>query len=54
MVSAETLLSYTYWKLPFIFHTDASYKQLCAVISKNSKHIAFFYSKLSKPQCNYN
>ena len=27
MVSAETLTSYPYWKLPFKVHTDASDKQ---------------------------
>ena len=53
MVSAETLLSYPYWKLPFIFHTDASDKQLVAVISQNNKPIDFFSMGLSKQQHNY-
>ena len=53
MVSAETLLSYPDWKLPFTAHTDASDKQLGAVISQNNKHIDFFSRKLSKPQRNY-
>ena len=53
MFSADTLLSYTYWKLPFTVHTDAYNKQLGSVISKNNKPIAFFSTKLIKPQCNY-
>ena len=54
MVSAETLLSYPYWKIPFTFHTDASDKKLGAVISQNNKLIAFFSIILIKPQHNYN
>ena len=54
MVSAETLFSYTDWKLPFIFHIDASDKQLGAVISQKEKSISFFSIILSKPQSNYN
>ena len=53
MVSAEMLLSYPYWKLPFTFHTYASDKQLGAVISQNNKHISFFSRILRKPQRNY-
>ena len=53
MVSDETLLSDTDWKLPFIVHTDNSDKQLCAVISQNNKPIYFFYRRLSKPHRNY-
>ena len=53
MVSAETLLSYTDWKLPFTVHTDAYDKHLGAFIIQNNKPIAFFSSKLSKPQRNY-
>ena len=37
MVSADTVLSYLYWKIPFTVHTDASYKQLDAIISHNNK-----------------
>ena len=50
MVSTETLLSYPEWKLPIMVHTDASDKQLGAVISQNNKLIAFFSRKLSNPQ----
>ena len=53
MVSAEKLLSYPDWKMPFTVHTDASDKQLCAVISHNNKHIAFFSRILIKPHHNY-
>ena len=53
MVSGETLLSYTDCKLPFTVNTDASDKQLGAVISKNNKPIDFLSRKLIKPQRNY-
>ena len=53
MVSAETLLSYPDWKLPFIVHTYASDKKLCAVISHNNKTITFFSIILIKTQRNY-
>ena len=36
MVSEKTLLSYPDWKLTFTVHTDASDKQLGAVISHNN------------------
>ena len=53
MVSAETLLTYPDWTIPFTIHTDASDKQLGAVISQNDKPIAFFSRRLSKAQLNY-
>ena len=53
MVSAETILSYLEWKLPFTVHTDASYKQLGAIISQNNKPIVFFSIRLSKLHRNY-
>ena len=53
MVSADTLSIYPYWKLPFTVHTDATDKQLGAVIIQTNKPIAFLSSKLSKPQRNY-
>ena len=53
MVYADILLSYPYRKLPFTFHTDASDKQLGAVISQNNKPITFFSRILSTPQHNY-
>ena len=42
MVSAKTLLSYTDKKTPFTVHTDASDKQLVAVISHNNNPIDVF------------
>ena len=53
MVSAETLLSYPYWKLLFTVHTDDSDEQLGAVISQNNTVIALLSRRLSNPQCNY-
>ena len=53
VVSSETLISYPYWKLPFIFNTCASCKQLGAIISQNNKPIAFFSIIFSKTQRNY-
>ena len=53
MVSAETLISYPYWKLPFRVHTYASDKQLGDVISQNNKPIAFLYRRLIRTQRNY-
>ena len=42
VVTTETLLNYTDRRLPSTVHTDASNKQLGAVISQNKKPIAFF------------
>ena len=53
MVSDETLLRYPDWKLLLTVHTDASYKQLGAVISQSNKPIDFFSRKLSNPQRTY-
>ena len=47
MISANMLLSYPYWKIPFTVHIDDSDKQVGAVI-------AFFSIILSKTQRNYN
>ena len=41
MVSDDNLLSYTYWKIPFTVHTDASDKQLGDIISHNNQPIDF-------------
>ena len=48
MVSSKAPMSYPDWKLPFTVNTDASDKQLDAVISKNNKTIAFFSRRLIK------
>ena len=53
MVAQEVFLTYPDWNLPFCVHTDASDKQLGAVISQNNKPIAFFSQRLTKPQRNY-
>ena len=53
MVSAETLISDLDWKLTFTAQTDASDKQLCAVISQNNKPIAVFYRILISPHSSY-
>ena len=53
MVSVKALLFYPYWNIPFTVHTDASDRQLCAIISQNNKPIAFFLRRLIKPQLNY-
>ena len=49
----ETLLSYPDWTIPFTVHTDASDKQLVAVISQNNKPIALFSRRLRRKQWNY-
>ena len=46
MVSDKILLSYTYWKITFTFHTDSSDKQLGSVINQNNKPIAFLSRRL--------
>ena len=53
MVTEEVFLTYPDWSKPFDIHTDASDKQLGAVISQNAKPIAFFSRRLSKSQRNY-
>ena len=53
MVSAEKLLSYPYWKLPFTVHTGAYDKHLGSVDGQNHKHIAFLSIRLRNPHRNY-
>jgi hypothetical protein len=53
MVARETLLNYPDWSKPFEIHTDASDRQLGAVISQKGKPIAFFICRLLKAQRNY-
>ena len=53
MVFVEMMFNDTDWKIPFTVHTDASDKQLCALISQNNKPIAFFSRGLSKTQRYY-
>ena len=53
MFYVDTLPSYPYQRLTFTVLTDASDKQLVAVISQNIKPNAFFSRILRKPQHNY-
>ena len=53
MVSGDNLLSCPYWTISFMVHTNVSDKQLDAVISQNTKPIAFLSRRLRKPQRNY-
>ena len=53
MVSSENLLSYIDWKITFTVHTDASDKQLCAVIIQNNEPIKLLSKILSNPQRDY-
>ena len=52
MVSAETLLSCPYLKIPFTVHTNDYEKHLGAVTSHNNKPISFFSNRLRNPQRN--
>ena len=53
IISRETLLAYPDFTKPFIIHTDASHKQLGAVISQDNKPIAFYSRKLNPAQTRY-
>ena len=48
MVSAENLMSYPYWTTSFTVHTNASDKQLGALISQNNKKYLFILNKTKK------
>ena len=54
MVSVETLLNYPDYTIPFMERTNASDKQLGAVIIINNKIIALLSIRLINPQRNYN
>jgi hypothetical protein len=47
------VLAYPYYSKVFEIFTDASRKQLGAVITQDKRHIAFFSQKLSIAQCKY-
>ena len=47
LILQGTLISYPNWEKPFIVHTDASNKQIGAVISQDNKPIAFFSRKFN-------
>ena len=53
VMAKETLLHYPDFNQPFEIHTDASARQLGAVISQNGKPIAFYSRKLRDGQKNY-
>ena len=53
IVSDKTLLAYPDFNKPFVIHTDASDRQLGAVISQDEKPIAFYSRKLSPAQTRY-
>ena len=53
MVFAETQLSYLDFTVPFTLQTNASDKQLGAVISQNNKPIEFFSGIMRNPHRNY-
>ena len=53
MVAKETVLNYPDWTIPFDIHTDASDKQLGAVISQRGNPLAFYSRRLTKAQRNY-
>ena len=42
IVSTESLLDYTYWKIPFTVPKDTSNTHMGAVISQNDKPVASF------------
>ena len=48
MVSYETFLNYLHWKSWFTVHTDASDKNMGAVINQNVKPIYFSWGDLSR------
>jgi RNase H-like domain found in reverse transcriptase len=49
----EVLLNYPNFSIPFNIYTDASEKQLGAVIMQNNSPIAFYSRKLNPAQCKY-
>jgi hypothetical protein len=53
ILSKETLLSYPDFNKPFDIHTDASKRQVGAVISQNGKPIASNSKKLNDAQTRY-
>eukprot|EP00980_Cylindrotheca_fusiformis_P025186 scaffold13234_cov64-Cylindrotheca_fusiformis.AAC.1 len=53
VMSKETLLHYPDFNRPFEIHTDASLRQIGAVIAQDNKPIAFYSRKLRDGQHNY-
>jgi RNase H-like domain found in reverse transcriptase len=53
IVAQEVLLNYPNFSIPFNIYTDASEKQLGAVIMQNNRPIAFYSRILNPAQCKY-
>ena len=53
IVSREISMAYPDFSKPFEIHTDASARQLGAVITQNNRPIAFYSKKLNTAQQNY-
>ena len=53
IVSREVTMAYPDFEQPFDIYTDASSRQLGAVITQNNRPIAFYSKKLSSAQQNY-
>jgi hypothetical protein len=53
MVAQETMLAYPDFTKKFVIYTDASDRQLGAVIMQEGKPLAFYSRKLNKAQMNY-
>ena len=53
LVVKDTMLAFPNFNLKFVIHTDASDRQLVAVISQNRKPIAFYSRKLNSAQRRY-
>jgi hypothetical protein len=52
-IAKDVVLAYLDYSNVFEIYTDASSKQLGAVITQNNRPIAFFSWKLSNTQCKY-
>jgi hypothetical protein len=52
-IAKDVVLAYPYYSKVFEIYTDASSKQLGAVITQDNRPIAFFSRKLSNTQCKY-
>jgi hypothetical protein len=53
ILSKDVLLAFPVFDKPFIIHTDASHRQLGAVISQDNHPIAFYSRKLNDAQTRY-